>query len=98
VTRGRLRSCATCGDLQDPFEVYNPFYRVDHLTMPIDYMTGVVERGEVAADREFAGTVRLRGGTLGAIRTSSAARPAPRHDCAPSSSAAHISRRTGLHD
>jgi len=24
---------------QDPFEVYNPFYRVDHvLTMPIDYM------------------------------------------------------------
>src|SRR3954454_16835678 len=24
---------------QDPFEVYNPFYRVDHvLTMPIEYM------------------------------------------------------------
>lgn len=32
---------------QDPFEVYNPFYRVDHvLTMPIDYMSLAKSREE----------------------------------------------------
>src|SRR5689334_18304751 len=32
---------------QDPFEVYNPFYRVDHvLTTPIDYMNLAKSREE----------------------------------------------------
>ena len=32
---------------QDPFEVYNPFYRIDHvLTTPIDYMKLATSRAE----------------------------------------------------
>ncbi len=45
---------------QDPFEVYNPFYRIDHvLTTPIDYMKLAKSHDEkVAVDRAGAGDGR----------------------------------------
>ncbi len=47
---------------QDPFEVYNPFYRVDHvLTTPIDYMRLATSRQEKwALIEEALQTVGLR--------------------------------------
>ena len=87
---------------QDPYEVYNPFYRVDHvLTTPVrKFRPGAIQGSGARADR--AGVARRRpaaGRDPGPLSAPTVRRPAPAHHGRPRAAAAAAAdrgRRAGV--